>query len=100
MKRNLQVKVKKGEIILPVGFSSGFLERFKEEGCLFVIPQGWGRKLNLPKEEREFAGIGNEVQIVNCGDYFEIWNPQRFEDFIKKEEELYEEIAERLDIEL
>ncbi len=91
------VKIRNDKIRLPENFCAGKIGRHKEEGCLFVIPQTKGKVLALSREEKEFAKITDKALVVGCGNFFEIWNPQRFKNFIAKER--MEEIAERLSIE-
>jgi DNA-binding transcriptional regulator/RsmH inhibitor MraZ len=39
---------------------------------------GMGRIL-LPEELKEACGIGGEAVLVGCGEYLEIWGPERLE---------------------
>jgi MraZ protein len=51
----------------------------------------------LPKPLMEMAGIGAEARFIGQGSFFEIWNPQRFDDFVAQNISLYDELMERLD---
>ncbi len=95
MEKIFQVEVKDNIIPLPEKFSSGIVRRLKE-GCLLVVPQRKSKALFISKEEREFAGIGERALLVDCGRYYEIWNPEKFREFEKETEPYFEEIAERL----
>jgi len=51
----------------------------------------------LPKALMEMAGIGTEARFIGQGSFFEIWNPQRFDDFVAQNMPLYDELMVRLD---
>ncbi len=96
MKRRHILKIRKGEIILPEGFSAGPVGRLEEEKCLFVIPRREGNVLALSNEERDFIEVTGKVLIAYCLNYFEIWNPCKFAEFEK--ETSMEKLVERLGI--
>jgi MraZ protein len=54
-----------------------------------------GRVL-LPKELTDLAGIGAEARFVGLGQFFEIWSPARFDEYVAKHAPLYDELIKRL----
>lgn len=54
------------------------------------------QRITLPKKLLEFAGIDNKVMIVGMGDHIEFWNPDEFESYLKKFDEPYEKVAEKV----
>ncbi|MCX8068856.1 MAG: division/cell wall cluster transcriptional repressor MraZ [Anaerolineae bacterium] len=42
-----------------------------------VVPDSQGRFV-VPRALREYAGLGEEVVIVGCDTYLEVWNPQEW----------------------
>jgi len=55
-----------------------------------------GRAL-LPKRLTEAAGISGEARFVGLGPFFEIWSPERFEEYVVQNSRLYDELIKRLD---
>ncbi|HED65225.1 MAG TPA: division/cell wall cluster transcriptional repressor MraZ [Planctomycetes bacterium] len=53
---------------------------------------GSGR-LVLPEEQRELAGIQNEVVLVGVGDRAEVWSPERWEAFESGFSESFDEFC-------
>jgi MraZ protein len=51
------------------------------------------QRITLPKKLLEFAGIENKVTIVGMVDHIEFWNPEKFEEYLNKHEESYEDVA-------
>lgn len=54
-----------------------------------------GRVL-IPQSLREFAGIDKEVMLVGAVNRIEIWSKEAWEEFIRKSEENFEAIADKL----
>jgi len=55
-----------------------FFHRFAAMANL-VKPDRQGR-FSLPPHLMQFAGIGRRVHFIGCGHFFEIWDPQRFDE--------------------
>lgn len=53
----------------------------------------------IPPYLREYAKLNKEVVIVGVGTNLEIWDKDRWEEYIRAAEEEYEEIAESLESE-
>ncbi len=89
---------KEGRINLPRGFFSG--KYVAIDGCIAVFPETEISTFDLPKPLLEYAGLkkGDEAVVVNCGEYFEIWEEHRFEETIKNSSDYFKE--KDLDVEL
>lgn len=54
------------------------------------------QRIALPKRLVDFAGIDSKVVIVGMIDHIEFWNPEKFEEYLSKFEETYEEVAAKV----
>ena len=50
----------------------------------------------VPRNLIEFAGIDKDVLIIGVNQFIEVWNPQTYEAYLKKNEEPYEDIAKEV----
>lgn len=85
-------------------FSSLSISIEAEEGIpyLSLVPSDtdnvrllWkGRKVSLPKLIADASGIGQEVSVIGCGSYFEIWNRRQWEEYINGAWEQYAAMLE------
>jgi MraZ protein len=55
-----------------------------------------GRAL-LPRRLIEVAGITGAARFIGLGPFFEIWNPERFDEYVVQNSRLYDELIKRLD---
>ncbi|ACY49580.1 division/cell wall cluster transcriptional repressor MraZ [Rhodothermus marinus] len=53
-------------------------------------------RIVLPKPLMEFAGIKDRALIIGALDHIEIWDPATFDQFVNREMESYETLAERV----
>ena len=53
-------------------------------------------RLTIPQKLIEFAGIEKEVLIIGINQFIEVWNPQSYEDYLKDNEQPYDEIAKEV----
>lgn len=53
-------------------------------------------RLLIPKNLIEYAEISKDVLILGAIKKIEIWNPQNYEDYLRKSELSYEEIAKQV----
>jgi MraZ protein len=51
-------------------------------------------RIIIPKELLQLAGIENEVLILGVLERIEVWNPQTYREYQKKQPESYENIAQ------
>jgi len=72
------------------------LRRLVLSGATELELDGQSRVL-MPKKLTDMAGIGSEARFIGLGPFFEIWNPQRYDDFVVQHGSLYDELMERLD---
>lgn len=72
------------------------LRRLWLPGATEVELDAQGRVL-LPKRLIELSGIGSEARFVGLGPFFEIWNPQRFDEYVVQNTGQYDELIKRLD---
>lgn len=63
-------------------------------GNVDVELDGAGR-LNIPKRMMEFAGLEKEVVVVGVGNRLEIWNPDRYEEYLIQDASEYSQLAEK-----
>ena len=49
----------------------------------------------LPKSMVKFADIEKEVIVVGTGNRIEIWNPEKYEEFLIEDEEEFSDLAEK-----
>ena len=55
---------------------------------------GQGR-FRIPAELFQRAGLGTEAVLVGVGDHMELWEPGRWEQYITRKQENYDDIAEK-----
>ena len=55
-------------------------------------------RIMIPKTLLRKAGIKNRVTIAGALNKFELWNPERFEEYMKDTEAVLEEAAEELNL--
>ncbi len=60
-----------------------------------AVLDGQGR-IGLPKALQEEVGIGERALILGAFDHIEIWNPERFNEYLQEQKEDYEQLAERV----
>jgi MraZ protein len=72
------------------------LRRLVLSGASEMELDGQARVL-LPKKLTELAGIGAEARFIGLGPFFEIWNPQKYDEFVAQNSPLYDELIQRLD---
>ena len=53
-------------------------------------------RIVLPKPLMEFAGLKDRALIIGALDHIEIWDPATFDQFVNREMESYETLAERV----
>jgi len=53
-------------------------------------------RINIPKLMMDFAGLEEEVVLVGMGNRLEIWNPDRYEDYLIQDASEYSKMAEKL----
>ncbi len=76
---------------LPFNMSSAL--RYEFNGTAkSVTPNAQGRVI-VPPKLREIAGIDDDALVVGMGDIIEIWNQQRFDEFMASQQDV---IAEAL----
>jgi MraZ protein len=57
-------------------------------------------RIAIPSDMQDAAGITGEVMFLGQFDRIELWDPQKYEAYMRTEEESFEDIAETLDIDL
>lgn len=60
-----------------------------------VSLDGQGR-ITIPKSLVDFADLDDKALILGAFDHIEIWNPDRFDEYLNKQPEDYETLAERV----
>ena len=58
-----------------------------------VSLDGQGR-ISIPNSLIEFAGLDGSALILGAFDHIEIWDPERFEDYLNEQPDDYETLAE------
>ncbi|MCS7257865.1 MAG: division/cell wall cluster transcriptional repressor MraZ [candidate division WOR-3 bacterium] len=58
------------------------IRRLLEQNVVTVKIDSQGRIL-IPQHFKEYAQIKNEAIIAGVGNYFEIWNPENFENYVR-----------------
>ena len=53
-------------------------------------------RINIPKRLMDFAGLEKEVVLVGMGNRLEIWNPDRYEEYLIQDAGEYSKVAEKL----
>ncbi len=53
-------------------------------------------RIMISKELLQFASIENEVLILGVLERIEVWNPKNYQEYLKKQPESYEEVAQRV----
>ena len=54
-------------------------------------------KIALKDFIKRVTGIDKDVYVVGCGDHFEIWPKERFEDYINKHIQQLSELGDKMD---
>ena len=81
------------------------LNQFQDKNRYFLRTLlGWSEEVSLDGQQRialpkrlvDFAGIDGKVVIVGMIDHIEFWNPEKFEEYLSKFEETYEEVAAKV----
>jgi MraZ protein len=62
------------------------VRRLLQANVVMVKLDFQGRIL-IPGQYKEYANINNEVIISGVGNYFEIWNPENFDEYLKSADE-------------
>lgn len=62
-------------------------------GAVDAVPDGQGR-INIPQNLRDYADLGDQVIVVGCDTYLEIWAPEHWEK-VQARVEADEDNAER-----
>jgi len=57
-------------------------------------------RIAIPQDMQEAAGITGEVMFLGQFDRIELWDPKKYEAYMRTEGESFEDIAETLDIDL
>ncbi|HKL89261.1 MAG TPA: division/cell wall cluster transcriptional repressor MraZ [Salinibacter sp.] len=60
-----------------------------------VSLDGQGR-ISIPKSLREFADLGGSALILGAFDHIEIWDPEKFDEYLNEQPSDYETLAERV----
>jgi len=63
-------------------------------GATEVDMDGNGRVL-LPKTMTKFADIENEVIVVGAGNRLEVWNPEKYEEYLINDEDEFSDLAQK-----
>ena len=71
-----------------------FLRRFVSSGVECEVDRH-GRVL-LPPQSREYGGLSREVVLLGMMNRFEIWGRERWDEFMRRSEGSFEEIAQKL----
>ena len=54
-------------------------------------------RISVPRKLMEFAGLNSKVMIVGMIDHIEIWDPEKYEEYVSKHNELsYEDAAKEV----
>jgi MraZ protein len=64
------------------------IRRLLEHNVVTVKLDSQGRIL-IPQHFKDYAQITNEAVIAGVGNYFEIWNPNNFENYIRSAQEYF-----------
>ena len=64
-------------------------------GAVECVMDKQGRIL-LPQNLREYAGIRKDVVITGVSNHMEIWSKEKWEEYLKKEGQAFEQTAEQL----
>lgn len=54
------------------------------------------QRISIPKQLIDFAEIEGKVAIIGMIDHIEIWNPDKFNEYLSSKEESYEQVAEKV----
>ena len=60
------------------------ISRFFCAGAVEAVPNAQGRVL-IPENLRKYANIGKDVTVVGVGSRVEIWNTDRWNDYLEKQ---------------
>lgn len=53
-------------------------------------------RITIPRELLQFAGIENVVKIVGVLERIELWNPKIYDEYMRKQSESFEDIAQKV----
>ena len=53
-------------------------------------------RLTIPQNLLDYAGIEKEVLIIGINKFIEIWNPQKYTDYLENNKEPYQDIAKEV----
>ncbi|MBN1299735.1 MAG: division/cell wall cluster transcriptional repressor MraZ [Melioribacteraceae bacterium] len=53
-------------------------------------------RLMIPKNLIEYAGIKKDILIIGMNQFIEVWNPERYDSYLRDNNEPYEEIAKEV----
>ena len=62
-----------------------------------LVPDSHNR-LTIPEYLRKEAGIKNKILIIKIGNWYEIWNPEKFKKFEKENKKSFSTFAGKLNI--
>lgn len=54
------------------------------------------QRICIPKKLVDYAGIDKKVMIVGVGDHIELWDPEKYEKYMKEFDESYEDVAAKV----
>ncbi len=54
-------------------------------------------RITVPKTLLDKVGIDGSVTVIGALDWIELWDPEKFEDYMKDADKTLEEVAEQLD---
>lgn len=63
---------------------------YSQAACVELDKQS---RIRLPGELLTWAEVNDEVVVVGVRDHFEIWSPDRWEEFVARRDQDYEELA-------
>lgn len=72
-----------------------FVNRLLHGRACDVVCDAQGR-ITIPQEWLAAAGIKKEVVIIGASRWFEVWEPQRYEQYVAGFGQTFEEVAEKL----
>ena len=88
------------KVFLKVSGLSEFDKEFRTfqrsflRGATEVDMDGNGRIL-LPKTMTKFAEVAEEVIVVGVGNRIEIWNPDKYEEYLIKDQDQFSDLAQK-----
>lgn len=54
------------------------------------------QRIIIPKKLLEFAGIDGKVMIIGMIDHIEFWNPDKFEEYMNKHSDTFEDVSRKV----